>query len=100
MLINLTLIVDWHVVTARKQRQVDIDISYEHTRRIRHDCSVGNIVYVEKKESNTIILQIHRLYIVTGVFTNGTVQFYRGTINKQINIRRIEPYSDSVNPMP
>ena len=49
MLFNLTLIIDWSVVTARKQRQVDIDNVHKDARRIRHDYAIGNLVYVENK---------------------------------------------------
>ena len=46
MLFNLMSAVDWHIITARKQRQADIDNVCENSRQVRHDCAVGNIVYV------------------------------------------------------
>ena len=44
--LNLTSIVDWRVVNARKQRQVEIDMFCKNTRQVRHGCAVGNLVYV------------------------------------------------------
>ena len=46
MLFNLASVVDWRVVTAAKQRQVDIDNVRENPRRVTHDYEIGNRVYV------------------------------------------------------
>ena len=37
MLFKLTSVVDWRVVTAVKQRQVDIDNFEENVRQVTHD---------------------------------------------------------------
>ena len=44
MLFNLGSVVDWKVVTAAKQRQVDIDNVRENPRRVTHDYEIG--IYV------------------------------------------------------
>ena len=31
-------------------------------------------------------------YVITDVYTNGTVRIQRGTLNERINIRRLHPY--------
>ena len=46
MLFNLTSILDWRVVTAKKHRQVDIDNVHKNYRLIRHAYEIGNIFYV------------------------------------------------------
>ena len=43
---NLMLVLDWRVITAKKQWQVYIDNVQEKTRWFTHDYEVGNIVYV------------------------------------------------------
>ena len=48
MLFNVMPIVDWCVVTARKQRKFDIYNARENNRQVRHEYTLGNIVYVEK----------------------------------------------------
>ena len=53
VLFNLTPLVYWRVVTTRNQRQVNIDNSFENSRRVRHDYTVGDTVYLEKYASNT-----------------------------------------------
>ena len=47
MLFNLMSVVDWQVVTAASQRQVDIDNVRENARWVTHDYVIGNLVYVE-----------------------------------------------------
>ena len=47
MLLNLTSIVGICVVTVRKKRQVDIDNVCEKSRQVKHDYTIGDIVYLE-----------------------------------------------------
>ena len=47
MLLNLTSVVEWRVVTAAKQSQVDIDNVREKARQVTHDYAIGDQVYVE-----------------------------------------------------
>ena len=47
ILLNLTSMIDWCVVTARKQRQVNIDNVRKYSRQVRHGYAIGDIVYVE-----------------------------------------------------
>ena len=69
MLFNIASFIDWQVVTAVKQSQVDIDNFIENAKRVTHDCAIGDRVYVE-------ITGIYRkldykkkgLYIITKVF--------------------------------
>ena len=48
MLFNLMSLVYWRVVTARKQRKIYIGSSHGNTRQVRHECIVGDLVYVDK----------------------------------------------------
>ena len=45
MILNLTSVVDWRIITAKKQQQVDIDNVRENSGRVMHDCAVGKLVY-------------------------------------------------------
>ena len=47
MLLNLTSVIEWRVVTAAKQSQVDIDNVREKARQVTHDYAIGDQVYVE-----------------------------------------------------
>ena len=93
MLFNLASFVDWRVVTATKKRQEDIDNVQEKARRVTQEYAICDRVYVEM---NGIY---HKLgykkkgpYIITEVFTNGTVQVQRVQVNEQINIIRLKPH--------
>ena len=44
---NLASVIDWQVVIAVKQRQVDIDNVRENASQVTHDYAIGNLVYVE-----------------------------------------------------
>ena len=46
MICNLASAVDWQVITAGKQQQVDFDSVREHFRRVVRDYAVGNLVYM------------------------------------------------------
>ena len=47
MLFNPASVLDWQVVTAVKQRQVEIDNVRENAKRVTHEYGIGNLVYVE-----------------------------------------------------
>ena len=90
MILNLASVVYWRVVTTAKKRQVDIDIFQEKYRRVVNGYIIGNKVYGEM----TVIYRKldykkKGLYRITEAFTNGTVGFQQGQLNKHINIRRL-----------
>ena len=68
MLFNLASVVDWRIATTAKQRQVDIDNVRENAKRVTHDYTIGNQVYVEM---TGIYLKLdyrkQRPYIITEV---------------------------------
>ena len=47
ILFNLALVIDWWVLTAAKQRQVEIDNVRENSKQVTHDYAIGDRVYVE-----------------------------------------------------
>ena len=95
MLFNLASVVDWRVVTAAKQRQVDIDNFRENSKRFTHDYAIGDKVYLG-------ITGIYRKldyrkqgpYRITEVFTNSTVRVQHGQVNGIINIGRLKTHFD------
>ena len=87
MLFNLTSVVYLRAVTAANQRQVDIYNVIENSRQVTHDYKIGNQLYV-KMTGIYCKLDYKKKgpYIITEVFSNVTVRFQRGKVNKQINI--------------
>ena len=47
MISNVTSVVDWRVITAGKQQQVNINNVQENARQVTHDYTIINLVYVE-----------------------------------------------------
>ena len=47
MIFNLASVVDWRVITTKKQRHVNIDNARENAKKVNHDYTVGNLVYAE-----------------------------------------------------
>ena len=47
MIFNLSTVVDWKAITARKQAQVDRDNLRENANQVSHDYAIGNHEYVK-----------------------------------------------------
>ena len=96
MLFNLKTVVDWKQISARKQKQVDMDNLRENSKRIDHDYQVDDKVYIAR-DGIYRKLEGPRLgpYKVTKIHMNGTVRVQRGAINERINIRRLSPHFSS-----
>ena len=92
MLFNLPSVVDWQVVTAAKQLQVDIDNVREKSKRVTHYYAIGNRVYLEMTDIyRKLDYKKQVTYRITEVFTNVTVRSQRGQFNEHINIRELKP---------
>ena len=46
-ILNLASIVDWKVITTKKQKIIDIDNDCKNARQFSHDYAVENILYVD-----------------------------------------------------
>ena len=74
MLFNLASVADWRVVTAAKQHQLVIDNVRENAKQVTHDYAIGDQVYVEITGIyQKLDYRKQGPYIITEVFTNGTV---------------------------
>ena len=82
MLFNLESAVDWRVVTAENQSQIDIDNVRENANRVTHDYAVGDQVYVEMTGIyRNLDYRTQGPYKITDVFTNITVRVQCGQVN-------------------
>ena len=74
ILFNLTSIVDWNVVTARKKWKYDIDNFCKNAMQVRYDYEIGDLAYMEMTHIHRILYcKKQGLYIITEVIKNGTV---------------------------
>jgi hypothetical protein len=93
MLFDIPYIADWSKIGKRRQQQVDRSNTTENKNRIDFDYRVGTKCVLIKdglprkaEDKNT------GPYLITEVYSNGTVRIQRGTINERLNIRRLSPF--------
>ena len=93
MMLNLTTMINWKELSLRKQESVDKSNLRENLKRVDYDYVVGQQIYV-KHEGIQRKLNSPKQgpFLITNVYTNGTVRIQRGNVNERINIRRIEPH--------
>jgi hypothetical protein len=92
MMFNLATIVNWKALAAKKQKLVDKANLRENHNRVDYDYQPGQQVYVKiDGKQRKLDSPKSGPYLITDVFTNGTVRIQRGHVNERINIRRLEP---------
>ena len=93
MVFNLSTVIDWKAITARKQAQVDRDNLLENANRVSHDYTIGDQVYVKVDGIKRKLKNKKRgPYRITHIHTNGTVRIQKGNVNECINIHRLKPH--------
>ena len=98
MVLPIRFQADWARIKLRKQEVIDESNARENKKRIKHEYRVGDKVLIEKPGIIRKMSTPHEgPYPVTKVYTNGTVRIRRGSVNEQINIRRLTPYHERSN---
>ena len=99
MLLPIRIKTDWAMIRQRKQDIIDANNRRENSRRIEHEYRVGEKVLLEKP-GLVSKLSAPRTgpYRITDTYTNGTVRIQRGIVNERVNIRRLTPYNERVQP--
>ena len=76
-----------------QEKMSDLMRTLEYKQRLDFDYTVGQKVLLKK---DGILRKAEDKYdgpyVITNVYTNGTVRIQRGTINERLNIRRLTPY--------
>ena len=93
MLFNLKSLINWKELSMKKQALVDKANLRENNTRVDYDYQIDDKVYVVK-DGIYRKLEAPKLgpFVITDVYTNGTVRIQRGNVNERINIRRLEPH--------
>ena len=98
MVLPIQFQADWARIKLKKQESIDESNARENAKRQQHTYKVGDKVLVEKPG---IIRKMSAPregpYVITKVYTNGTVRIRKGAVNEQINIRRLTPYYERSN---
>lgn len=96
MMFDIPFITDWTEVGRRRQKLVDSSNARENSKRIDFDYVVGSKAMIVKATDGSHLPKAEDKnegpYLVTQVFSNGTVRLQRGSINERLNIRRLTPY--------
>ena len=75
MIFNLVSIVNWQVITARKQRKFNIDNVHKNANQVGNNYDVGDLIYVDNIGIYCkIYYNKHVPYGITKIFTISRVQ--------------------------
>ena len=93
MLFNLKSLINWKELSIKKQALVDKANLRENIKRVDYDYQIDDKVYVIK-DGIYRKLETPKFgpFVITDVYTNGTVRIQRGNVNERINIHRLEPH--------
>ena len=76
ILFSLASAIDWIVVTAVKQRQLDIDNVRENAKQVTHNYAIGDWYYVEMTGIyRKLDYRKQGTYIITEVYINSIFWF-------------------------
>jgi len=99
MLFDIPFIADWDEIGRRRQQQVDRDNVRENNRRLPFDYKIGHKCLIVKNINGERLPKADDRnqgpYVITEVYTNGTVRIQKGAISERINIRRLTPYFEA-----
>ena len=93
MIFDIPFLVDWTKIGRHRQALVDQDNTCKNKHNVDFGCAMGQKVLIIQ---DGIICKAEDKnngpYVITKVYTNGTVRIQRGTLNERLNIKRLTPY--------
>ena len=95
MLFDIDYSINLESLRDKKQIKIDRRNIKENLRRISYDYQVGDKITIDKEHKDLIrkaVFVNDGPFVITQVFTNGTVRIQKGRVNERINIRRIKPF--------
>ncbi len=99
MLFDVPFIADWQKIGEHKQQLTDLNNARENEGRIDYDYKVGQKVLVRKEgilcKSESIWHR--RPWLITSVYTNGTIMVQHGNKLERMNIRRVKPFVENLD---
>jgi hypothetical protein len=98
MLFDIPFIADWRKIGDPRQLLTDRGNQQENAKRIDYDYKVGDKVLVINEG---ILRKAESAYgkepwTITTVHTNRTIRIQCGTKTEQLNIWRVEPFTDNI----
>jgi hypothetical protein len=99
MLFDIPFIADWQKIGEHRQQLTDLNNSHENEGRIDYDYKVGQKVLLWKEgiHRNAESIWYREPWLITPVFTNGTITVQCGNKRERMNIRRVKPFKEDLN---
>jgi hypothetical protein len=99
MVLPITFMADWGEIEQQRQNEMARNNRRENASRISHGYKVGDKVIIKKTGKNLRKLEspITGPYIVTAIYTNGTLCIQKGKVNERVNISRLFPYFENAD---
>ncbi len=96
MLFDIPFIADWQNIGEHKQRLTDLKNARENEVRIDYDYKVGQKVLLRKEGilRNAESRWHKKPWLITSVYTNGTITVQCGHKIDRMNIRRVKPFEE------
>lgn len=93
MILDIPIIADLQGIQYRRQTQIDNDRRQQNSKGREFNFRIGQQVLVESLDSAKLSRKQEGPYVVTTVYSNGTIDIQKAPdVTECINIRRVIPY--------
>ena len=92
MIWNISHVANWQYIKERKQQRINENNKNENKKRREHDYQVGEKILLNRPNPRKLETPREGPYEIIQVHSNGTVTIRKGTVDKRINIRQIQPF--------
>jgi hypothetical protein len=89
---EMEYIADWELIRRRKQKLINESNRRENKNRVSFTYRPGDYCTIEIADARKLERPREGPYVITNVYSNGTVQVQRGPVSERINIRRLNPF--------
>jgi hypothetical protein len=99
MLFDIPFIADWQKIGEHRQRLTDLNNAPENKGRIDYDYKVGEKVLLRKEGilRNAESIWHRKPWLITSVYTNGTITVQCGNKIDRMNIRRVKLFEENLD---
>jgi len=95
MFLNIPLQADFLLLQQTRQQRINENLMRQNAKRWNYDYRVGERVLVRLKGRRKMDAKTEGPFLITQVYTNGTVSIQRRpNVIERINIRRLSPYRE------
>ena len=95
MILPIKFEADWALIEKQKQACINKSNERENKKRLQHTYNVGDKVLLQRPgKLRKMSTPYDGPYVVTRVFTNGTLSIRKGVVIQWVNIRRVQPYNE------